>query len=87
MKSVSNAFGIRRLLHFLKEEYSNPSVMISQLGASFDLSYNDAERVSFLESHMNQLARAIRDYDLSKVLFSHQSQNYKHLAENNIATL
>ena len=68
MQSISNAFGVRRLLKFLKEEYSNPSFLIGQLGASFDRSYNDAERISFLESHMNQLARAIRDYDLSKVL-------------------
>ena len=71
MQSVSNAFGLRRLLKFLKEEYSNPSFLIGQLGASFDRSYNDAERISFLESHFNQMARAIKDYDLSQVsLFS-----------------
>ena len=77
MQSVSNAFGLRRLLKFLKEEYSNPSFLIGQLGASFDRSYNDAERISFLESHFNQMARAIEDYGLSQVLlFSLVGRNF-----------
>ena len=76
MQSVSNAFGLRRLLKFLKEEYSNPSFLIGQLGTSFDRSYNDAEQISFLESHFNQMARAIKDYDLSQVLsFSSVEKN------------
>ena len=77
MQSVSNAFGLRRLLKFLKEEYSNPSFLIGQLGASFDRSYNDAERISFLESHFNQMARAIKDYDLSQVLLINNPSRIK----------
>ena len=57
------AYGIRRLLKFIKEEYSNPQVIIAEMGTTYLATFNDVERVSWLEAHLNQIARAMEEFN------------------------
>ena len=65
-------FGIRRFLKFLKEEFTEKNVMISSIKASSDplVDFNDISRISWIESHLNQIARAITESRFLFISFS-----------------
>ncbi|XP_074068122.1 lactase/phlorizin hydrolase [Macrotis lagotis] len=56
-------FGFRRILNWLKEEYNNPPIYITENGVSergtSDL--NDTVRIYYLRSYINEVLKAIQD--------------------------
>ncbi|KAM9364867.1 lactase/phlorizin hydrolase-like [Pholidichthys leucotaenia] len=53
-------FGIRRLLNFIKNEYGNPPIIITENGVSErgDVDLNDYHRNYFYENYINQVLKA-----------------------------
>ena len=49
-------------MKFIQEEYSNPDVIIGEMGASYLAEFNDIERISWLSAHLNQIARAVEEF-------------------------
>lgn len=49
-------FGFRRILNWLKEEYNNPPIYVTENGVSRrgDLELNDTDRIYYLRSYINE---------------------------------
>ncbi|XP_066544255.1 lactase/phlorizin hydrolase [Amia ocellicauda] len=64
MKAVS--WGLRRLLNWIKEEYGNPEIYVTENGVSTDAksTVDDIERNFFYKSYINE---ALKAYDLDGV--------------------
>ena len=43
-------------------EFSDPEVVISSIKSAADQDFNDIDRVTWIESHFNQIARAIKEF-------------------------
>ncbi|XP_006880794.1 PREDICTED: lactase-phlorizin hydrolase [Elephantulus edwardii] len=55
-------FGFRRILNWLKEEYNNPPIYITENGVSQrDLDLNDTIRIYYLRSYINEALKAVQD--------------------------
>ncbi|XP_044525064.1 lactase-phlorizin hydrolase [Gracilinanus agilis] len=56
-------FGFRRILKWLKEEYNNPPIYITENGVSErgTSSLNDTIRIYYLRSYINEVLKAIQD--------------------------
>ena len=56
-------FGLRKILKFIKDEYGNPPIYITENGVSergaVDL--NDVHRTYFYENYINQALKGTRD--------------------------
>ncbi|KAK2906305.1 lactase/phlorizin hydrolase-like isoform X2 [Channa argus] len=53
-------FGFRRILNFIKEEYGNPPIIITENGISErgPVDLNDIQRIYYFEKYINQLLKA-----------------------------
>ncbi|MED6290554.1 hypothetical protein CHARACLAT_014223, partial [Characodon lateralis] len=53
-------FGLRRLLKFIKDEYRNPPIIITENGVSENgpVDLNDVHRIYFYEKYINQVLKA-----------------------------
>ncbi|KAM7335854.1 hypothetical protein ACRRTK_004347 [Alexandromys fortis] len=53
-------FGFRRILNWLKEEYNNPPIYITENGVTKrgDLELNDTDRIYYLRSYINEALKA-----------------------------
>ena len=49
-------FGFRRILNWLKEEYNNPPIYVTENGVSRrgDPELNDTDRIYYLRSYINE---------------------------------
>ncbi|KAI4872874.1 hypothetical protein NFI96_014971 [Prochilodus magdalenae] len=58
MKAV--AWGLRRLLNWIKEEYGNPEIYITENGVSTDvgITVDDTDRVFFLKTYVDEALKA-----------------------------
>ncbi|KAH0621363.1 hypothetical protein JD844_022550 [Phrynosoma platyrhinos] len=54
-------FGFRKLLKWIKEEYNNPSIYVTENGISerVDEGFNDTWRIHYLKSYINEALKAI----------------------------
>ncbi|CAO2636702.1 Lactase/phlorizin hydrolase [Lemmus lemmus] len=55
-------FGFRRILNWLKEEYNNPPIYVTENGVSRrgDPELNDTDRIYYLRSYINEALKAYR---------------------------
>lgn len=55
-------FGFRRILNFIKEEYGNPPIIITENGISErgPIDLNDIERSHYYEKYINQALKGIK---------------------------
>lgn len=55
-------FGFRRILNFIKEEYGNPPIIITENGMSEQgpIDLNDIHRSYYYEKYINQLLKGIK---------------------------
>uniref|UniRef100_A0A3Q4MUQ4 Lactase n=1 Tax=Neolamprologus brichardi TaxID=32507 RepID=A0A3Q4MUQ4_NEOBR len=53
-------FGIRRLLNFIKNEYGNPPIIVTENGVSEQgpIDLNDVHRIYYYEQYINQVLKA-----------------------------
>ncbi|KAJ4842663.1 hypothetical protein Tsubulata_047346 [Turnera subulata] len=64
-------FGIRYLLNYTKDNYKNPPIFITENGVASDDSeqycdiINDTIRIEFYESHIGNVSKAIKEYNVS----------------------
>ncbi|XP_042539458.1 lactase-phlorizin hydrolase [Dipodomys spectabilis] len=56
-------FGFRRILNWLKEEYNNPPIYVTENGVSQrgELDLNDTARIYYLRSYINEALKAVQD--------------------------
>ncbi|XP_020865148.2 lactase/phlorizin hydrolase [Phascolarctos cinereus] len=56
-------FGFRRILNWLKEEYNNPTIYITENGVSErqSSSLNDTIRIYYLQTYIDEVLKAIQD--------------------------
>ncbi|XP_054418761.1 lactase/phlorizin hydrolase [Pteronotus mesoamericanus] len=56
-------FGFRRILNWLKEEYNNPPIYVTENGVSQrgEESLNDTARIYYLRSYINEALKAVQD--------------------------
>nr|XP_003405907.2 lactase-phlorizin hydrolase [Loxodonta africana] len=56
-------FGFRRILNWIKEEFNNPPIYITENGVSQqgEVNLNDTERVYYLRSYINEALKAVQD--------------------------
>nr|XP_003478769.1 lactase-phlorizin hydrolase [Cavia porcellus] len=56
-------FGFRRILNWLKEEYNNPPIYVTENGVSKrgEVDLNDTERIYYLRSYINEALKAVQD--------------------------
>ncbi|XP_012581092.1 PREDICTED: lactase-phlorizin hydrolase [Condylura cristata] len=57
-------FGFRRILNWLKEEYNNPPIYITENGVSQqrgEEDLNDTARIYYLRSYLNEALKAVQD--------------------------
>ncbi|CAK6448613.1 unnamed protein product [Pipistrellus nathusii] len=56
-------FGFRRILNWLKEEYNNPPIYVTENGVSQrgETSLNDTARIYYLRSYIDEALKAVRD--------------------------
>ncbi|XP_006834640.1 PREDICTED: lactase-phlorizin hydrolase [Chrysochloris asiatica] len=56
-------FGFRRILNWLKEEYNNPVIYITENGVSKrgEADLNDTARIYYLRSYINEMLKAVQD--------------------------
>ncbi|KAL1775207.1 Lactase-phlorizin hydrolase, partial [Sigmodon hispidus] len=56
-------FGFRRILNWLKEEYNNPPIYVTENGVSRrgELELNDTDRIYYLCSYINEALKAVQD--------------------------
>ena len=61
-------FGFRRILNFIKEEYGNPPIIITENGVSErgSVDLNDMHRSYFYEKYINQALKGIRAVSLNR---------------------
>lgn len=57
-------FGLRKLLNFIKEQYGNPPIIITENGVSEKgtVDLNDVQRSYFYEKYINQVLKGTRDF-------------------------
>lgn len=60
-------FGLRRILNFIKEEYGNPPIIITENGVSErgPVDLNDIHRSYFYEKYINQVLKGIKSLSSS----------------------
>uniref|UniRef100_A0A8C3YNR0 Lactase-phlorizin hydrolase n=1 Tax=Catagonus wagneri TaxID=51154 RepID=A0A8C3YNR0_9CETA len=56
-------FGFRRILNWLKEEYNNPPIYVTENGVSQreESDLNDTARIYYLRSYINEALKAVQD--------------------------
>ncbi|MBZ3890104.1 Lactase-phlorizin hydrolase [Sciurus carolinensis] len=56
-------FGFRRILNWLKEEYNNPPIYVTENGVSQreETDLNDTSRIYYLRSYINEALKAVQD--------------------------
>ncbi|XP_036110707.1 lactase-phlorizin hydrolase [Molossus molossus] len=56
-------FGFRRILNWLKEEYNNPPIYVTENGVSQrgETNLNDTARIYYLRSYINEALKAVQD--------------------------
>ncbi|KAM5280101.1 lactase/phlorizin hydrolase [Ctenodactylus gundi] len=56
-------FGFRRILNWLKEEYNNPPIYVTENGVSHrgEADLNDTARIYYLRSYINEALKAVQD--------------------------
>ncbi|XP_015667918.1 lactase-phlorizin hydrolase [Protobothrops mucrosquamatus] len=56
-------FGFRRLLKWIKEEYNNPPIYVTENGVSerIDEGFNDTWRIHYLKSYINEALKVVFD--------------------------
>ena len=56
-------FGFRRILNWLKEEYNNPPIYVTENGLSIrgEIDLNDTARIYYLRSYINEALKAVQD--------------------------
>ncbi|XP_021504301.1 lactase/phlorizin hydrolase [Meriones unguiculatus] len=56
-------FGFRRILNWLKEEYNNPPIYVTENGVSRrgNPELNDTDRIYYLRSYINEALKAVQD--------------------------
>uniref|UniRef100_A0A8C5KHQ7 Lactase-phlorizin hydrolase n=2 Tax=Jaculus jaculus TaxID=51337 RepID=A0A8C5KHQ7_JACJA len=56
-------FGFRRILNWLKEEYNNPTIYVTENGVSRrgDPELNDTDRIYYLRSYINEALKAVQE--------------------------
>ncbi|ELV10219.1 Lactase-phlorizin hydrolase [Tupaia chinensis] len=56
-------FGFRRVLNWLKEEYNNPPIYVTENGVSQreEVDLNDTARIYYLRSYINEALKAVQD--------------------------
>nr|BAF94233.1 Lct [Rattus norvegicus] len=56
-------FGFRRILNWLKEEYNNPPIYVTENGVSRrgEPELNDTDRIYYLRSYINEALKAVQD--------------------------
>ncbi|XP_003794429.1 lactase-phlorizin hydrolase [Otolemur garnettii] len=56
-------FGFRRILNWLKEEYNNPPIYVTENGVSQrkETDLNDTARIYYLRSYINEALKAVQD--------------------------
>ncbi|XP_075386152.1 lactase/phlorizin hydrolase [Tenrec ecaudatus] len=55
-------FGFRRILNWIKEEYNNPPIYITENGVSQrDANLNDTARIHYLRTYINEALKAVQD--------------------------
>jgi beta-glucosidase/6-phospho-beta-glucosidase/beta-galactosidase len=59
--------GLRSLLNWIKREYKNPKVFITENGWSDDGEINDNDRIDYFKSHLKALSKAIKEDDCNVV--------------------
>lgn len=65
-------FGFRRILNWIKEEYNNPPIYVTENGVSHrgDSYLNDTSRVYYLRSYINE---ALKGRPAQPFLYTHLS--------------
>lgn len=55
-------FGIRRLLNFIKNEYGNPPIVITENGVSErgTVDLNDVHRIYYYDQYINEVLKGIK---------------------------
>lgn len=59
--------GLRLLLKWIKREYKNPKIFITENGWSDDGEIEDDNRIEYFKSHLKELAKAINDDECNVV--------------------
>ncbi|XP_004616567.1 lactase/phlorizin hydrolase [Sorex araneus] len=56
-------FGFRKILNWIKEEYKNPPIYITENGVSQrgEVEFNDTARIYYLHSYINEALKAVQD--------------------------
>lgn len=59
-------FGFRRILNFIKEEYGNPPIIITENGMSErgPIDLNDVPRSYYYEKYINQVLKGIKLFNV-----------------------
>ena len=53
-------WGLRKLLNWIKNEYNNPEMLITENGVSDKGEMDDTCRIDYLQAHINQVLKAIK---------------------------
>lgn len=56
-------WGLRRLLNFIKEEYGNPTIWITENGYEDDPIYDDFRRINYFKSHLNEVLKGLKAFE------------------------
>lgn len=80
-------FGFRRILNFIKEEYGNPPIIITENGISErgSVDLNDIQRSYYFEKYINQLLKGIEP-QLSSNIFRTSTDKQLHIGHTNNLT-
>ncbi|KAK9885203.1 hypothetical protein WA026_010708 [Henosepilachna vigintioctopunctata] len=66
-------WGLRKLLNWIKQEYNNPPVLITENGWSSSTGLEDSRRVSYLNEYLSELLKAIHEDECNVIGYTHWS--------------
>lgn len=77
-------FGFRRILNFIKEEYGNPPIIITENGISErgTVDLNDTHRSHYYEKYINQALKGMKNLSLNLFRTSTvREEGYKYVSD------
>ncbi|PNF23684.1 Myrosinase 1 [Cryptotermes secundus] len=66
-------WGLRKILNWIKKEYKNVPVVITENGFSDDGKVNDTERTKYLVSHMSEMLKAVHEDGCNVIAYTYWS--------------